>query len=108
MKRSCNQRVTDLGAYVVPLAMLAVGSMAGSMAVAGSKAAAQTVSEDRSQSFKAVQGAVKEDVPGGPLLVAAYGLIFMALLAYVMRLVRLQGRAQRDLERLTRLLSRTP
>jgi high-affinity nickel permease len=68
-------------------------------------AAAQEAAEDRSQSFQAVQGAVQEDVPGGPLLVVAYGLILACVIAYVVRLLRLQARSQSDLERLEKALA---
>lgn len=61
---------------------------------------------DRAQSFEAVSGAVKEDVPGGPLLVAAYALIWLAVLGYVFRLVRLQKGADENLARLQQDLQR--
>jgi hypothetical protein len=60
---------------------------------------------ERAQSFEAAQGAVKEDVPGGPLLVAGYAILWVAMLAYLFRLVRLQQRAQNDLARLERALA---
>jgi hypothetical protein len=63
-------------------------------------------SEQRAQSFEAVQGAVKEDVPGGPLLVMGYGILWVALLLYLIRIVRLQQRTQNDLTRLERALAR--
>jgi hypothetical protein len=69
---------------------------------------AQEPGEGRAQSFRAVEGAVKEDVPGGPLLVTAYALILATLIAYVLRLARLQGRAQTDLARLERALGAAP
>jgi hypothetical protein len=62
----------------------------------------QDAAQERSQSFQAVQGASKENVPGGPLLVGAYGVIWALVLLYVIRLVRLQYRAQSDLARLKR------
>ena len=64
--------------------------------------------EDRAQSFQAVQGAIKEDVPGGPLLVYAYGLIWLLLLLYVIRLARLQQHNQREIERLSKVLAKAP
>jgi CcmD family protein len=64
-------------------------------------------SEQRSQSFQAVRGAVKEDVAGGPLLVIAYAAIWVVLLLYVVRLVRLQQRVLTDVERLERVLSQS-
>ena len=88
------------------LLRVAHGSALVPLALASSAAAqAQEPPPDRSQSFQAVKGAVKEDVAGGPLLVAAYGLIWVVLLLYVVRLVRKQQRAQADLTRLERVLS---
>jgi CcmD family protein len=75
------------------------------VATSAAPALAQDAAEERSQSFRAVEGAVKEDVPGGPLLVAAYAAIWLVVLAYVFRLTRLQQRAQRDVARLERLLA---
>jgi hypothetical protein len=68
---------------------------------------AQDAAEQRSQSFQAVKGAVKEDVPGGPLLVWAYGLILLLLVGYLVRLVRLQQRSERELARLAQQLAKT-
>jgi CcmD family protein len=63
--------------------------------------------EQRSQSFQAVRGAVKEDIAGGPLLLTAYAAIWVVLLLYVIRLVRLQQRALSDVQRLERVLSQS-
>jgi hypothetical protein len=67
-------------------------------------ALAQDAAEQRSQSFQAVQGAVKEDIAGGPLLLIAYAAIFTCVLLYVLRLVRMQQRALQDVARLERVL----
>lgn len=64
--------------------------------------------EDRAASFKAVDGAVTEDVPGGPLLIGAYGVILAVIVGYVVRIARLQQRAQDDLARLQRQLGASP
>jgi len=64
----------------------------------------QDAAEQRSQTFQAVEGATKEHVPGGPLLVAAYGVIWALVMLYLIRLVRLQQKAQSDVERLRRAL----
>jgi len=64
----------------------------------------QDAAEQRSQAFQAVEGSTKEHVPGGPLLVSAYGVIWALVLLYVIRLVRLQQKAQSDVERLRRVL----
>jgi CcmD family protein len=68
--------------------------------------AAQEGADDRAASFEAVTGAVREDVPGGPLLVAAYALIWVAVLAYVYRLVRLHKHVDENLVRLQQDLAK--
>jgi hypothetical protein len=70
-------------------------------------ALAQDAAEERSTSFQAVQGAVKEDVPGGPLLVWAYGLILLLLVGYMVRIALLQQRSDRELQRLAQQLGKT-
>jgi CcmD family protein len=56
--------------------------------------------EDRAQTFEAVTGAVKEDVPGGPLLIAAYAVVWLAVFGYVVHLGRLHGRLSESLQRI--------
>ena len=85
--------------------VLSAALLCAADALSGGAARAQDAAEERAQSFRAVEGAVKEDVPGGPLLVAAYAALWVALLGYVFRIVRLQQRAQRDVERLERALA---
>jgi hypothetical protein len=63
---------------------------------------------DRAQTFQAVEGGAQEDVPGGPLLVAAYALVLTALVLYVVRLTRLQRRIGGDIARLERALGDAP
>jgi hypothetical protein len=89
-------------------ALILAGSLSVAAFAAGSPARAQDAAEERAQSFQAVEGSVQEDVPGGPLLVAAYGAILALLLLYVIRIVRLQQRAQSDIARLEQALARTP
>jgi hypothetical protein len=91
-------------------AMLVRAATAAGLGVLGSlaplmHAAAQDAAEDRATSFKAVTGAVKEDVPGGPLLLGAYAAILVVIIAYGIRLVRMQQRAQTDLARLERQIT---
>lgn len=76
--------------------------------MAGAARAQDAVDEttgDRAQAFEAVEGAVKEDVPGGPLLVAAYGLIWLVVFGYLVRLVRLQARTEAEVARLNQALA---
>ncbi len=68
--------------------------------------AAQSPGESRSQAFVAVEGAVAEDIAGGPLMLGAYITIWVLLLAYVFRLARMSDHTQREIERLAKLLAR--
>jgi len=54
----------------------------------------ESAPESRAQSFQAVEGATKEDVPGGPLLLGAYALIWILVFAYLLRLGRTLGRLE--------------
>ncbi|HEY6879386.1 MAG TPA: hypothetical protein VI299_15270 [Polyangiales bacterium] len=82
-------------AWALGLALLAVSSIA---------AAQEDAAESRSAAFQAVEGAAKEDIPGFPLLVAAYGTILVVLCAYVARLGLLQRKNGQELDRLARAL----
>lgn len=86
---------------------LATLTVALGLGLAASVAAAQDddAAEARSEAFRTVDGAVQEDVPGGPLLVGAYALILAGVLGYVIHLVRLQGRMRGDIDRLSRALA---
>lgn len=55
--------------------------------------------------FRAVTGPQAEDVPGGTLLVAAYGVVLALLILYVMRIAGLQARINHDLARLERAIA---
>jgi hypothetical protein len=81
-------------------------ALATPIALAWASASFAQEAKPREQSFEAAQGSMKEDVPGGPLLVAGYAILWVAMLAYLFRLVRLQQRAQNDLARLEQALAR--
>jgi CcmD family protein len=104
-------RQTEQAARIVPVRVRAeprtwAGVPLVAALCASSLARAQEAEQDRAQSFQAVRGAVKEDVAGGPLLVAAYAAIWVVVLLYVIRLVRQQQHAQAELDRLERVLSK--
>ena len=63
---------------------------------------AQSASEDRATSFEAVSGPVKEDVAGGPLMLIAYAVVWVAVFGYVFRLVRLHKGLEDNLSRVER------
>lgn len=85
-------------------ATVAAAAGTGIAGIAGGALAQDGPAEDaateRSQAFKAVEGAVEEDVPGGPLLVGAYAVVLTLLVLYVIRVTRLQQRVDADLARL--------
>jgi CcmD family protein len=69
------------------------------------KQPAESPAESRSQAFVAVEGAVAEDIAGGPLMLTAYAVIWVLLLAYVFRLTKLHNKTQVELDRLSKVLS---
>lgn len=64
-------------------------------------------SEERATAFRAVEGPVTEDVPGGTLLVVAYGIVWALLLLYVLRLGAVQAGLGREVDRLERSMAAT-
>lgn len=66
--------------------------------------AAASAAEDRATTFRAVSGAPKEQVAGGPLLLGAYALVWLLTCAYLWRLGRMQGRLETELQQLQRQL----
>jgi len=92
------------GALSLPAA-LAPASAAAQDQAEPAAAQEESPAESRSTEFKAVEGAPPtKDVPGGPLLIGAYGAVWLLLLLFVVRLGRLQGRTMQDVERLERTL----
>ena len=79
---------------------LALGCALGFCTLVATARADESAQEGRAQTFEAVSGPVKEDVPGGPLLVAAYALTWIVVFGYVFRIVRLQRSADENLARL--------
>lgn len=61
---------------------------------------AQAPEDDRSMAFRPVEGALEEDVDGGALMVAAYGVILVLLLSYVLYLARIQAGTSAEVARL--------
>ena len=52
------------------------------------------------QEFQKVSGPLREELPATPFVAAAYGFIWIALLAYVALLARGVGRVRKDLAEL--------
>jgi CcmD family protein len=86
--------------------VLVFGLCAGALAFVGGARAqdAKGAADDRADSFQAVKGAVKEDVAGGPLMLAAYAVVWLVVFGYGFRLVRLQRGVEANLDRLERTL----
>lgn len=64
--------------------------------------------DTRAAGFRAMEGANVEDVPGGMLLVAAYGIAWVLVLGFVWRMAGLQRRAAADLARVEAALAERP
>lgn len=59
------------------------------------------------QEFVKVEDGAREQLPAIPLVAAAYGFIWLAVLAYLLVTARGLGRVQKDLESLRRRLQRS-
>ncbi len=91
--------------------LLAVGLLVSSATLLGpalffSVAVAQSpdAEEERATSFHAVTSGAHEDVPGGMLLVAAYAVVLVALVGYVLYVGAIQQGTQREMARLEKLV----
>jgi len=100
MLRRLSTLVLLAGLWLAPL-LLGQAQLAAQEAKDGVSA-----QEDRAQSFQAVTGGVKEDIAGGPLMLAAYAVVWILLFGYVWRLIRLQRGVEVNLERLERSVTR--
>jgi len=88
--------MTRLRAWALALLL---GSMS-TLPVATLASAQEDAAESRAATFEAVEGAQTEDVPGGALLIAAYGVIFLLMLGFVGSIAARQARTQRELAQL--------
>lgn len=84
---------------------LFVAVLACAAPAAAQDSSEETPSEARAAEFVAVEGAVAEDVPGGPLLIGAYGVAWAFLFLYIFRVGRLQGAANQTLAEIERRLN---
>jgi CcmD family protein len=89
-----------LGAAVV--GSLAIDLVAIDL-LASDRVQAQPPEDDpQNTAFRAVEGPVQEDVPGGTLMVVAYGIVWLLVFGYVLRMGMLHARTMRDVARLER------
>ena len=94
-------RGLTLGLAIMAAASLAAPAFAQDE---GSPSEGDDVAESRATSFQAVSGPTREAMPGGPLLLCAYGAFVVMLLGYVVYLGRLQTTSARELARLGAIL----
>lgn len=82
--------------------------LALSLTAVASMAAAQEepdAAEERAMTFEAAEGAQTENIPGGGLLIAAYGIVWLFVLGYVVSIGYRQSQTRADIERLRRDLA---
>jgi CcmD family protein len=97
-----------LRAWALALALSALPGAALVPAAAAQDAAeeaAEGAAEERSMAFEASEGARTENIPGGALMIAAYGVVWLLVLGYVVSLGYRQARTHGEIERLRRDLS---
>ena len=63
--------------------------------------AGETPAEERAAQFVGVEGPEAESVPGGALLLAAYAIVWVLLVLFLIRMRRLQSQTAEELERLS-------
>lgn len=62
--------------------------------------------ESRSATFEAAEGAQAEEIPGGTLMVVAYGIVWLLVLGYVASIAMRQARTAADVKRLEQELAK--
>ena len=89
------------------LALFTIGLLALAPTVYCARALAQDegadsedAEESRAAAFEAADGAQTENIPGGGLMVAAYGVIFVLVLGYVVSIGYRQAQIGADIARL--------
>lgn len=92
---------------LLALGLYGLGALA-SVGLAQDEAAEESASESRSESFQAVEGAVEEDISGGPLMLTVYAITWVGIFLYVLRLVSLQQRTLKEVQHLNAQLSAAP
>ena len=92
---------------LLALGLTLVSSM-GAMAQPPAQEGQEEPENSRAAQFRAVQGADAEEVPGGTLMVAAYGVMWFFVAAYVGRLGLLRDRNTRRLMELEKAMGEAP
>ncbi len=74
------------------------------MLCATGRAFAEDAEGGRAAAFRAVTGPQAEQVPGGPLLIVAYAIVWALIFLYLFRLGRLQTHTLEEIEKLEKRL----
>lgn len=82
------------------LAIVLGASVASFAGLASAQEEAEPAAEDRASAFRAVSGPQVDRVPGGKLLIGAYGVAWVLMLGYLWRLGSLHAANAKELERL--------
>jgi len=93
-------------ALALGLAIAAVGFVVAAVGprVAAAQDAGTDSGDDRASAFRAVEGGDAEQVPGGTLLLSAYGVMWLFVFAYIFRMQRMHSATQAEISRLARIL----
>lgn len=108
MMAAISSLLRRLRGLLTPALMIGVLYLSAGLASAQGEADSESASESRAESFRAVQGAVQEDISGGPLMLTVYAVTWVGVCLYVLRLVSLQQRTLKDVQRLNAQLGSSP
>lgn len=95
----------SLGLAALFVAVTPVASVAQDTPAADEGPDGVNPESDRAQSFRAMTGPATEDVPGGALLIGAYGLVWFFVLLLVLRIWSVSRRVGKELRRLETTLA---
>mgnify|MGYP006283643547 CR=1 FL=1 len=87
--------------------LLALPGVAAAQPPADGAPSGESAAEERAMAFEAAEGARTENVPGGTLLIVAYGVVWLLVLGYVVSLGYRQARTRDEIQRLRQDLAAT-
>ncbi|MBK8171656.1 MAG: hypothetical protein IPK60_15090 [Sandaracinaceae bacterium] len=93
--------------FALTLGFLTITLCSASTNAVAQDGPAEAAPEDsRATQFRAMQGPAQESVPGGTLMVAAYGLVWLFVFAYIVRIALLSAKTSSEVERLSSALAK--
>jgi hypothetical protein len=90
----------------VARSLVRAGALASFLVCGTALAQEEDPGESRAATFEAAEGAQAEEVPGGALLIGAYGFAWIALFGFIGSIALRQSRAWNDLTRLKKELEK--